>query len=123
MLCKILMTMTPVYFYRTEADNEPVREWLKEFRIDQKVIGDDLQTVQLGWKQGLIGEPLVKSLGAGLFEVRTSLPSHRIARIFFCISEAKIVLLHGIIKKTTKTPHEELALARKRQKSLARNRL
>ncbi len=114
--------MTPVYFYRTDADNEPVREWLKELdRTDRKIIGDDLQTVQLGWKLGLIDEPLVKSFGAGLFEVRTSLPSHRIARIFFCVSDGKIVLLHGIIKKTKKTPNEELALARKRQKSLTRN--
>lgn len=114
--------MTSVYFYRTDADNEPVREWLKGLdRADQKVIGDDLQMVQLGWKQGLVGEPLVKSLGVGLFEVRTSLPSHRISRIFFCVSDGKIVLLHGIIKKTTKTPNEELTLARKRQKSLMRN--
>ncbi len=114
--------MTPVYFYRTDTDNEPVREWLKGLdRTDRKIIGDDLQTVQLGWKLGLIDEPLVKSFGAGLFEVRTSLPSHRIARIFFCVSDGKIVLLHGIIKKTKKTPNEELALARKRQKSLTRN--
>ena len=56
--------MTPVYFYRTDADNEPVREWLKGLdRTDRKIIGDDLQTVQLGWKLGLIDEPLVKSLG------------------------------------------------------------
>lgn len=113
--------MTPVYFYQTDTGNEPVREWLKELdRADRKTIGDDLQTVQLGWKIGLVSEPLVKGLGTGLFEVRTTLPSHRIARIFFCIIEGKIVLLHGIIKKTKKTPEAELALARKRQKSLMR---
>jgi phage-related protein len=52
---------------------------------DRKAVGGDLQTVQLGWKIGRVGEPLVKSLGHGLFEVRTSLVSRRIARVLFCI--------------------------------------
>jgi phage-related protein len=113
--------MMSAYFYHTDADNEPVREWLKALdRVDRKVIGDDLQTVQLGWQAGLIGEPLVKSLGSGLFEVRTSLLNHRIARVFFCTYESRMVLLHAFIKKTRKTPEAELILARKRQKSLQR---
>ncbi len=111
--------MTPIYFYRTEAENEPVREWLKVLdRKERKIIGDDLQTVQLGWKRGVIAEPLVKSFGAGLFEVRISLPSRRIARIFFCEYESKLVLLHAFIKKTKQTPDSDRDLAIKRQKSL-----
>ncbi len=110
--------MMRVYFYRTEVGNEPVREWLKTLnRDDRKLIGDDLQTVQLGWNTGVIGEPLVKSFGAGLFEVRSTLPSKRIARIFFCVYQDKIVLLHAFIKKTEKTPDTERELAKKRQKS------
>ncbi len=58
--------MMPVNFYRTEASNEPVREWIKSLTpADRKIIGDDLQTIQLGWDKGLIREPLVKSLGTG----------------------------------------------------------
>lgn len=111
--------MMPVKFYRTEADNEPVRDWLKKLdQADRKVIGDDLQTVQLGWQLGLVGEPLVKSLGTGLFEVRSNLPSHRIARVFFCMYQQNIVLLHAFIKKTQQTPRKELELASKHQKSL-----
>lgn len=108
-----------IRFYSTEAGNEPMREWLRNLEHpDRKVVGDDLQTVQLGFHTGLIGEPLVKDFGAGLFETRSALPSHRIARVFFCICEQKIVLLHGFIKKTKQTPDRELELARKRQKSL-----
>lgn len=114
--------MTPVRFYRTELDNEPVRDWLKKLdRIDRKIIGDDLQTVQLGWKTGLIGEPLVKNIGSGLFEIRTSLPSHRIARVLFCTYGDEIVLLHGFIKKTQKISSNDLELAKKRQRSLKVN--
>ena len=109
----------PARFYCTEGENEPVRDWLRKLdRVDRKVIGDDLQTVQLGWKAGLISEPLVKSFGAGLFEVRSILPSHRIARVFFCVHAQEIVLLHAFIKKTKQTPDKERDLAIKRQKSL-----
>ena len=49
-------------------------------------------------------------------EARTTLPSNRIARVLFFVNRDRIVLLHGFIKKTQKTPDEELALARKRRK-------
>jgi phage-related protein len=108
---------TLIKFFRSATGNEPVREWLKSLeKLDCKSLGDDLQTVQLGWKKGLIREPLVKSLGEGLFELRTRLPSHRISRIFFCVHKEWIVLLHGFIKKTQQTPTQGLALAKKRQK-------
>ncbi len=55
-------------------------------------------------------------MGDGLWELRTGLPSNRIARVLFCVAQDHIVVLHGFIKKTQKTPDEELALARKRKK-------
>jgi phage-related protein len=60
--------------------------------------------------------PLCRPLSGGLWEVRTSLPSGRIARVLFCVREATILVLSGFIKKTQKTPGEELELARKRMK-------
>jgi phage-related protein len=51
-----------------------------------------------------------------LWEVRTNLPSGRIARVLFCSLEGCIVVLHGFIKKSRKTPNDELALARRRKK-------
>lgn len=41
---------------------------------------------------------------------------NRIARVLFCLVRDRIVVLHGFIKKTQKTPDEELSLARKRKK-------
>ena len=99
-------------FYRTEADNEPVREWLKGLPKDERVqIGIDIQTVQFRWPLGM---PLVGSLGDGLWEVRTRMPD-RIARVIFYPSPKAIILLHGFIKKTQKTPPEDKALALKRK--------
>jgi len=62
---------------------------------------------------------LCRPLGGGLWEVRSSLSSNRIARILFCAVQGRMVLLHGFIKKTQKTPQADLELARARQKELA----
>ena len=99
-------------FFRTEAGDEPVREWLRELPVvDKKAIGADILVVQWKWP---LGKPLVDSLGGGLWEVRSSL-GDRIARIFFIVVDEEIILLHGIIKKSRTAPKQELDLARKRQ--------
>jgi phage-related protein len=106
----------PVRFYRTQAGTEPVLEWLRGLdRADRRVIGLDLMRVQFGWP---IGMPLVRSLKDGLWEVRSSLPSQRIARLILCFHEGTLIVLHGFIKKTRKTPTEDLALARRRMKEV-----
>ena len=76
------------------------------------MIGLDLMRVQFRWP---IGMPLCRAMGDGLWEIRTSLPSNRIARVLFCAVRDRIVVLHGFIKKTQKTPAEELALVRTRK--------
>jgi phage-related protein len=99
-------------FFKTEAENEPVREWLKGLpENEKKIIGTDILSVQWAWP---VGKPLVDSLGSGLWEVRSSL-GDRIARVFFIFVEQEIILLHGIIKKSQVAPDHELKLARKRQ--------
>jgi len=101
----------PAIFFRTEAGGEPVREWLKGLSPDdRKRIGEDVKTVEFGWP---IGMPVCRPLGQGIYEVRTSLAQNRIARVLFYIDrKARMVLLHGFVKKTQKTPGEDLVLAR-----------
>lgn len=111
------MREIPVVFYRTSTGIEPVRDWLRGLpEDDRRKIGIDLATVQVGWP---VGMPLCRSLGDGLWEVRSSLPSRRIARLLFFVHEGRIGILHGFIKKTPKTPHDEIDLARKRMKEMA----
>src|ERR1700733_13440259 len=104
-----------VLFFRSEQGAEPVREWLLSLnKAERKIIGDDVLKVQYCWP---IGKPLVGSLGSGLWEVRSRL-SDRIARVIFYVDGRAMVLLHGFVKKTQKTPNHELALALKRKNQL-----
>jgi phage-related protein len=109
----------PLIFYRSSAGVEPVLDWLKSLPADErKEIGRDLMRAQWRWP---VGMPLCRSLGGGLWEVRSSVPGNRIARVLFCIQDGNIVALHGFIKKTQKTPQAELELAKKRMKEVTRS--
>ena len=94
-----------VFFYCTDAGHEPVRD-----QQDGKVIGTDLLRVQEQWP---IGMPVCRSLGKGLWEVRTDT-----ARVLCCVREERIGMVHGFIKKTQKTTAADLELARKRMKEM-----
>lgn len=108
----------PVRFYATPSGVEPVREWLKEMdREDRRVIGADISTVEFGWP---VGMPTCRPLGDGLWEVRSNLAGGRIARVIFATDGGRMVLLHGFLKTTQKTPKADLELARKRRKELER---
>ena len=107
----------PLRFWRSAAGREPVREWLNELpRQDQRIIGRDIAKVQFGWPVGL---PLCRPLGAGLWEVRSTLPSRREARVLFGFYDGMLMALHAFIKKTQKTAPDDLALARQRMKELS----
>jgi phage-related protein len=100
-----------VAFFKTGAGNEPVREWLKSLRReDRKTIGEDLKTVQLGWP---VGMPLIRKREPGIWEVRSSI-SRGIARVLFAVKGHTMVLLHGFIKKSKKIPGTDLQTARAR---------
>lgn len=108
----------PVVFFQTPAGTEPVREWLLELAAEERrTLGEDIKTLQFRWPLGL---PLVRPLGKGLWEVRSTL-KNRIARVIFTLSEGKILLLHGFIKKTQATPQSDLDLALDRLRASQRN--
>jgi len=98
----------PVHFYKASSGTGPVLEWLRDLpREDRRSIGIDLMRVQV-----------VRNIGDGLWEIRSTLPSRRIARLLLCFHEGAIVVLHGFIKKTQKTPPDDLELARKRKREV-----
>lgn len=102
-----------VQFYMTDQGRIPVKEWLKKLTpADRKTIGDDMRTVELGWP---IGMPLVRKIDTGLWEVRSDLSNSRISRVLFMVSgQMMILLLHGFIKKSPKTPLNDLRTAKQR---------
>jgi len=108
--------MFEVRFYETLAGNKVVREWFRGFaKEDRAVLGEDLKTVQIGFPMGL---PLCRSLGNGLWEVRSTLPMMRAeARmIFFQDTAAQaLVVVHGFVKKSQKTSRRDIDIALRRK--------
>jgi len=95
-----------------------VRDWLLSLAAeDRKVIGDDIRTAEFGWP---VGTPLCRAIAGrkGLWEIRSGLPGGRIARVLVCIHEGEMILLHGFMKKTQKTPEHELDVAERRKRGL-----
>jgi phage-related protein len=88
-----------LYGYGSRAWTGPIaRPWVR-----------DVKTAQYGWPLGM---PLIRKLGPGLWEVRSHITGG-IARVIFTVGESTMVLLHGFVKKTQKTPSAELRTARK----------
>ena len=110
------MKRLPAAFYELPSGRLPVQEWLKSLdRIDRKIIGEGIKDVEFSWP---IGMPLCRALGNGLWEVRSELTQGRIARVLFLHSQGRMVLLHGFVNKTRKTPDADLNLAVKRKKEI-----
>lgn len=103
-----------VHFFRTASRGEPVREWLLSLtKEDRSAIGQDIKTAAYGWP---VGMPICRSMGDGLWEVRTNLEGGRIARVLFFFKSNELILLNGFMKKAQKTPKSELDLAKKRKR-------
>ena len=104
-----------VIFYRSGSGAEPVREWLKDLqKEDRKAVGEDIKTAQFGWPLGM---PLIKKIEKDLWEVRSNI-TDGIARTFFTVEKGTMVLLHGFVKKSQETPHNELQRARRRLRNI-----
>jgi phage-related protein len=100
-----------VVFYRGASGKEPVREWLLDLKRDERrTIGCDIKTAQYGWPLGM---PLIRKLEPGLWEVRSHL-AQGIARVMFTVEGQTMVLLHGFVKKSAKTPTADMGTARQR---------
>jgi phage-related protein len=108
------LKMISALFYTELSGNQPVRDWLIKLDDDSRIaIGRDIMTVEFRWP---IGAPFVKSLGKGLWEVRSSL-ENTIARVIFIIEDGHMILLHGFIKKTQKTPIQDIEIALERARN------
>ena len=106
----------PARFYEGGLGSSPVRDWILELPMaDRRTVGKDIQKVEFGWP---LGRPHCAPLGDGLWEVRSNLDSNRIARVIFCMGDGHMILLHAFIKKTQKTPQQDIDLALKRKREV-----
>ena len=110
-----------VQFYKSDAGSIPVKEWLKKLTAtDRKNIGNDIRTVEFGWP---VGMPLVGKIDTDLWEVRSNLSNNRISRVLFTVYGDMMVLLHGFIKKTSKTPNNDLQIAKRRMSHMKKEKI
>ena len=63
-----------------------------------------------------IGENLSKKLDDGIFEIRVSLPNKIVRNLYYYVSGQKIIITHGFVKKTQKTPSSEITKAKELRK-------
>ena len=68
-----------------------------------------------------LGMPHTRAMSDGLFELRVK-GQEGIGRVFYCtLVGQRIVMLHGFIKKSQKTPPKELRTAKRRLKEVVEN--
>ncbi len=92
-----------------------MREWLSKGleREDRKAIGEDIKDVEFAWP---IGVSLGSSAWSRVVGSQEQLAARRIARVLFRVTQERMVLLHGFLKKTKKTPKHDLDLVLKPKK-------
>ncbi|MCL2722049.1 MAG: type II toxin-antitoxin system RelE/ParE family toxin [Treponema sp.] len=106
-----------VVFFETENGKQPVRDFiLEQIKNDQKEMGADIRVVQNSFPVGL---PLVRKLKPDLWEIRSNIKDG-ISRVFFTFHNEKIILLHAFVKKSQKTPLNEIDVAIGRLKEFKR---
>ena len=118
--------MLDVIFFRTASGNEPVREWLNSIGgDDEKTLSTDIQVAAEHWPQVLRTSLVKKMQGEeNLWEVRQRISKgKRTARVLFTVDGSRMILLHGFIKKSQRTPLKDLRLARKRKELAKSERL
>lgn len=104
-------------FYRSPNGSEPVDDFLVSLPEKEKIkISKKIEFVQNNWP---VGMPNVAPLAENLHEIRITLPN-RIARIIFVILNGQMILLHGFIKKTQKTPPSDIRLALDRRNGITK---
>jgi len=102
-------------FFRYENGTKPVRDWLlgELSGEERNMVGGDIATVEFEWP---VGPPLVKKVGE-FWEVRIIL-GRGWARVLFIVEDGRMILVHGVIKKSKKISKDDLGVARERLRLL-----
>ncbi len=98
-------------FFKYENGTQPVRDWLLNELgdADRKLVGRDIAAVEFEWP---VGPPLVKKYGE-MWELRTVV-STGWSRLFFVIAAGRMILLHGVVKKSKNVSKDDQDTALKR---------
>ena len=104
--------MYEIIFYDTADGKCPVQDFLDS--LDSKFLAKTLRTIDLLETNGpLLREPYSKSVSEGILELRAKVGSDISRVMYFFVIGKKAVLTNGFIKKTQKTPKEEIERAKR----------
>lgn len=106
------MQINEIIFYRTDEKECPMLDFLNS--CDEKMRAKVARTVDALREFGTdLREPYSKPLSDGIFELRMKVGSNISRVLYFFVIDNKIVLTHGFIKKTQKTPRAEIDRAKR----------
>ena len=110
-----------VEFYETADGKKPVEEFL--LSLDGKMRAKLVHLLEVLEEKGnALREPYTKPLGEGILELRCKLGNNLSRALFFFYHNGKIIITNGFIKKTRKTPPEEIQLAMARREDYLRRK-
>lgn len=101
-----------VEFYETKNGIQPAREFI--LSQEKKFLAKTLDMIQLLQDNGYqLREPYSKALEDSIFELRIKLGNNISRIMYFFYVDQHIILTNGFIKKTQKTPRNEIEKAKK----------
>lgn len=101
-----------IIFYDKEDGTEPAKEFLDS--LDVKMRAKMLRTIVMLQSNGYeLREPYSKPLNDGILELRAKVGSDISRVLYFFVVGKKAILTNGFIKKTQKTPKEEIERAKR----------
>jgi phage-related protein len=108
------MTEFTVIAYEKEDGESPVEDFINALDVKMRAKMYGLLFI-LQEKGNSLREPYSKHLDDGIFELRCKVGSNITRVLYFFYYEGKIILINGFVKKTQKTPPEEIRLAKERR--------
>ena len=110
--------MFTLEFYETPDRITPLEEFLNNLKMkDKSLFAKVLRDMELLESKGnLLREPYTKPIEDGIFELRTKQHNNIVRVFFFFVVGKKIILTHGFIKTTEKTPKSEIDKAKEYKK-------
>ncbi len=101
-----------IVFYDKPDGSEPVKEFL--LSVDDKMRARLVRTIELLAQNGTtLRMPYSEHLVDGIYEIRAKIGSNISRVLYFFVIGKRIVLTNGFVKKTQKTPKNEIELAKK----------
>jgi len=99
-----------IEYYELPSGDKPVKSFINSLdtKMRVKVLGNIGILAEYGNE---LRGPYSKAIGKGLFELRIKLASDTTRVLYFFYYDNRIILTNGFIKKSKKTPHNEIALA------------